>query len=79
LSGNHRYPAARRFAASVPAPGDIDLLESVQRGPMSRSYGQGTQVIDPGRPDESEHALHQFHRRVVQVLGDDADESAVVD
>jgi len=50
------------------APEDVDICESVQRGLKSRSYDQGTYMLDPGNSGESEHALHHFHRLVQATL-----------
>jgi phenylpropionate dioxygenase-like ring-hydroxylating dioxygenase large terminal subunit len=58
------YQPRVEYAASILAPEDIDLCESVQRGLRSKSYDQGAYMTDPNRPGESEHALHHFHRMV---------------
>ena len=58
------YQPRAEYAASVLAPEDIDLCESVQRGLRSISYDQGAYMINPASPGESEHALHHFHRLV---------------
>lgn len=76
--GGKIYQPRADYAASILAPEDIDLCESVQRGLMSRSYDQGAYMVDPGRMGESEHALHHFHRLVLGAL-DDADSPAGVD
>ncbi len=52
-------------------PEDVDLCESVQRGLASRSYDQGIYLYDPARRGESEHALHHFHRLVLDALRPD--------
>ncbi len=51
-------------------PEDVGLCESVQRGLGSRSYDQGAYMVDPERMGESEHALHHFHRLVLDALVD---------
>lgn len=47
---------------------DIALVESVQRGLRSRGYSQGRFVVDGGRTDMTEHAVHHFHALVVAAL-----------
>jgi carnitine monooxygenase subunit len=58
------------YVADVLAPEDINLCESVQRGLNSRSYNQGCFMVDPNKPGESEHALHQFHQMVYRALSE---------
>jgi choline monooxygenase len=77
--GGKIYQPRADYAASILAPEDIDLCESVQRGLLSRSYDQGAYMIDPGRMGESEHALHHFHRLVLQALGDGPEPAGRVD
>ncbi|MEQ8666771.1 MAG: aromatic ring-hydroxylating dioxygenase subunit alpha [Rhodospirillales bacterium] len=48
---------------------DFPLVESVQRGLHSQGYGQGRFVVDEGRTYLSEHAVHDFQRRVLSALG----------
>lgn len=78
VDGKMNEPRAS-YAAEVLAPEDISLCESVQRGLRSRSYEQGAFMTDPERPGESEHALHHFHRLVLQALGNDRDSAGFVD
>ncbi len=52
-------------------PEDIDIGDSVQRGLRSLSYDQGAYLVDPGHSEESEHALHHFHRLVHLSLATD--------
>ena len=47
---------------------DIALVESVQRGLNSKGYNQGRFIVDDGRTDMSEHAVHHFHGLVVEAL-----------
>ena len=47
---------------------DIALVESVQRGLRSRGYDQGRFIVDAGRTDMSEHAVHHFHALVVAAM-----------
>ena len=42
----------------------MSLVESVQRGLHSRGYHQGRLIVDRGRSDISEHALHHFQTLV---------------
>ncbi len=64
------YQPRADYTATILAPEDIDLCESVQRGLRSKSYDQGAYMIDPNRLGESEHALHHFHRMVQVNLSD---------
>ena len=59
------------YVADILAPEDIHLCESVQRGLNSKSYDQGTFMVDPDHSGESEYALHHFHRLVQQALAVD--------
>lgn len=77
--GGKIYQPRADYAASILAPEDIDLCESVQRGLMSRSYDQGAYMIDPGRLGESEHGLHHFHRLVMRALSNEGDRSGSAD
>lgn len=65
------YQPRAEYAASILAPEDIDLCESVQRGLRSMSYDQGAFMVNPASPGESEHALHHFHRLVHSNLNAD--------
>ena len=47
---------------------DVPLCESVQKGLHSRGYGRGRLVLDPGRTDVSEHAVHHFQQKVAAAL-----------
>lgn len=49
---------------------DIPICESVQRGLHSLGYERGRLIVDPQRSDISEHAVHDFQRRVLTALGD---------
>lgn len=60
-----------RYVSETLAPEDIHICESVQRGLNSKSYDQGTFMVDPGNAGESEYALHHFHRLVQQALAID--------
>jgi carnitine monooxygenase subunit len=60
--------AAIRYTEEVLQPEDIGLVESVQRGLHSRGYSQGRYIVDSGRTEVSEHALHHFHGLVLQAV-----------
>jgi choline monooxygenase len=47
---------------------DIPLCESVQQGLHSLGYRQGRFVVDAGRTEISEHAVHDFQRKVRDAL-----------
>ncbi len=49
---------------------DIPLCESVQRGLHSLGYRQGRFVVDPGRTEISEHAVHDFQRKWLKAMGE---------
>jgi phenylpropionate dioxygenase-like ring-hydroxylating dioxygenase large terminal subunit len=47
---------------------DIPICESVQRGLHSLGYRRGRFVVDPGRSEISEHAVHDFQAKVLRAL-----------
>ena len=47
---------------------DISIVESVQRGYHSRGYDQGRFIVDAGRTENSEHAVHHFQNLVKTAL-----------
>jgi choline monooxygenase len=49
---------------------DNNLCEGVQRGLRSRGYVQGRFIVDEGRTQISEHAVHHFHRLYLEAMGD---------
>lgn len=59
---------AIRYIDEVLQVEDIALVESVQRGLNSKGYNQGRFIVDEGRTDMSEHAVHHFHGLVVDAL-----------
>jgi choline monooxygenase len=59
---------AIRYIDEVLQVEDIRLVESVQRGLKSRGYNQGRFIVDQGRTDMSEHAVHHFHTLVARAL-----------
>jgi phenylpropionate dioxygenase-like ring-hydroxylating dioxygenase large terminal subunit len=69
--GGKAYQPRVDYVVETLAPEDINLCESVQRGLNSKSYQQGTYMVDPNHPGESEYALHHFHRLVQQALAID--------
>jgi choline monooxygenase len=46
------------------------MCESVQRGLHSLGYRQGRFVVDAGRTEISEHAVHDFQMKVLRALGE---------
>ena len=61
--------AASLYGGNILGIEDNLLCESVQRGLASRGYRQGRFVVDAGRTERSEHAVHHFHRLVAEALG----------
>jgi carnitine monooxygenase subunit len=47
---------------------DNNLCEGVQRGLRSRGYLQGRFIVDVGRTQISEHAVHHFHRLYLEAM-----------
>ena len=60
--------AAVDYVDEVLQPEDIALCESVQQGLKSRGYDRGRFIVDRERSHISEHALHHFHKLVMQHL-----------
>ena len=60
---------AMAYQKDVLQPEDIGLCESVQRGLHSMAYNQGRFIVDRGRTELSEHAVHHFQAMVVEALG----------
>ena len=58
----------QQFQIDVLSPPDVALCESVQRGLKSRSYDQGRFMVDSDVSGIAEHAVHQFHRLVLNAL-----------
>ena len=54
-----------RYLDDVLQVEDINLVESVQRGMSTPAFQQGRIVNDPSGSGLSEHALHHFHRLVL--------------
>ena len=48
---------------------DIPICESVQKGLHSKGYTQGRFIADSERSYFSEHAVHDFQKRVIRALG----------
>ncbi|MGI9406065.1 MAG: aromatic ring-hydroxylating oxygenase subunit alpha [Hyphomicrobiaceae bacterium] len=57
------------YQKDVLQPEDIGLCESVQRGLYSKGYNQGRFIVDHGKTELSEHAVHHFQTMVVDALG----------
>lgn len=49
---------------------DIPICESVQNGLHSLGYRRGAFVVDAGRTEVSEHAVHDFQLKVLRALGE---------
>jgi choline monooxygenase len=62
---------AADYQRTVLQPEDIGLCESVQRGLNSRAYNQGRFIVDHGKTELSEHAVHHFQTMVLDALGAD--------
>ncbi len=60
---------AADYQRDILQPEDIGLCESVQKGLHSKGYNQGRFIVDSGRTELSEHAVHHFQRMVVEALG----------
>ncbi len=60
---------AADYQKGVLQPEDIGLCESVQRGLSSKAYNQGRFIVDHGKTELSEHAVHHFQSMVVEALG----------
>lgn len=60
---------AINYQIDVLQPEDIGLCESVQQGLKSSGYNQGRFVVDAGKTELSEHAVHHFQSLVAQALG----------
>ena len=56
------------YQIDVLQPEDISLCESVQRGLQSKGYNQGRFIVDDGRTELSEHAVHHFQSMVAEAL-----------
>lgn len=64
---------AADYQKDVLQPEDIKLCESVQQGLHSKSYNQGRFIVDEGRTELSEHAVHHFQKMVADALGVELD------
>ncbi|MEX2649599.1 MAG: aromatic ring-hydroxylating dioxygenase subunit alpha [Alphaproteobacteria bacterium] len=60
--------AGRAWFGDKLAPEDIELNVGVQKGLRSFGYDQGRYVIDPERPNVSEHLVLHFHGMVHDAL-----------
>ena len=59
---------AAAYQKDVLQPEDIAICESVQRGLKSKAYNQGRFIVDNGKTELSEHAVHHFQRMVFEAL-----------
>ena len=59
---------AAAYQKDVLQPEDIAICESVQRGLKSKAYNQGRFIVDDGKTELSEHAVHHFQRMVFEAL-----------
>lgn len=64
---------AINYQIDVLQPEDIGLCESVQKGLKSSGYNQGRFVVDAGKTELSEHAVHHFQKLVADALGANLD------
>ncbi len=62
---------AAGYQKDILQPEDISLCESVQRGLASKAYNQGRFIVDHGKTELSEHAVHHFQYMVIEALGGD--------
>jgi choline monooxygenase len=52
------------YTCDVLIPEDTALCEAVQQGLRSRGYSQGRFVVNPEKPEWSEHHVHMFQKLV---------------
>jgi len=69
LPGEDIDPARIAYGNQVLGPEDVALCESVQRGLSSRGYDTGRFIHDPAGGEDTEEAVHHFHRLVAEELG----------
>ncbi len=62
-------PERQNYRWTVLWPEDEALCQSVHRGLKSRGYRQGRFIVNPDRPDISEHAVHYFQLRYAEAMG----------
>jgi choline monooxygenase len=60
--------AAIRWMNTELGPEDIELNVTNQKGLHSMGFGSGRYLIDPNRPNQSEHLVHHFHRLCYQAV-----------
>ncbi len=60
---------AADYQKDILQPEDISLCESVQQGLQSKGYNQGRFIVDKGKTELSEHAVHHFQKMVMETLG----------
>jgi carnitine monooxygenase subunit len=54
--------AAIKWMNTQLGPEDIELNVTNQKGLHSMGFGSGRYLIDPARPNQSEHLVHHFHK-----------------
>ena len=69
LPGAERDAARAAYSRDVLGPEDVAICESVQRGLRSLGYDSGRFVIDPSGGQNTEAAVHHFHRLYVAAMG----------
>jgi len=60
---------AMEYQRNILQPEDIALCESVQKGLKSKGYNQGRFMVDKGKTELSEHAVHHFQKMVMKAVG----------
>lgn len=60
--------AAIRWMNTQLGPEDIELNVTNQKGLHSMGFGSGRYLIDPSRPNQSEHLVHHFHKLCYQAI-----------
>jgi choline monooxygenase len=60
--------AAIRWMNTELGPEDIELNITNQKGLHSMGFGSGRYLIDPARPNQSEHLVHHFHKLCYQAV-----------
>ncbi|NAZ37807.1 aromatic ring-hydroxylating dioxygenase subunit alpha [Rubellimicrobium sp. CFH 75288] len=60
--------AAIRWMNTQLGPEDIELNITNQKGLHSMGFGSGRYLIDPARPNQSEHLVHHFHKLCYEAI-----------
>ena len=69
LPGEEMDEARRAYTMNVLSVEDVNICESVQKGLHSRGYSSGRFIYDPDGSEQTEVAVHHFHRKVADALG----------